>query len=52
MRLPAYRRQDLRFGHELAGPAVIEEPSSSLVFPAGWRATVDGEQNLIVKQAG
>jgi N-methylhydantoinase A len=51
-RLPAYRRQDLRFGHELAGPAVIEEPSSSLVFPEGWRAAVDGEQNLIVKQVG
>ena len=52
VRLPAYRRHDLRFGHELMGPAVIEEPSSSLVFPAGWRAAVDGEQNLIVKQVG
>jgi len=50
VRLPAYRRRDLRPGHELAGPAVIEEQSSSLVFPAGWRAAVDSEQNLIVKQ--
>ncbi|HUN48833.1 MAG TPA: hypothetical protein VMU85_20040 [Stellaceae bacterium] len=50
VRLPAYRRQDLGPGHELAGPAVIEEHSSSLVFPAGWRAAVDSEQNLIVKQ--
>jgi N-methylhydantoinase A/oxoprolinase/acetone carboxylase beta subunit len=50
--LPAYLRSELTFGHEIAGPGVIEESSSSLVFPAGRRVTVDAEGNLIVKLAG
>jgi N-methylhydantoinase A len=50
--LPAYLRPELRFGHEIDGPGVIEESSSSLVFPAGRRVAVDAEGNLIVKLAG
>jgi N-methylhydantoinase A len=50
--LSAFHRAELRFGHEIAGPGVIEEASSSLVFPAGWRVSVDAETNLIVKLAG
>lgn len=46
--LPVYSRDDLRFGHELAGPGIIEEPSSSLVVPAGRRISVDAEGNLVV----
>ena len=50
--LPVFLRAELVFGHELEGPGVIEESSSSLVFPAGWRVAVDAEGNLIVKRAG
>jgi N-methylhydantoinase A len=46
--LPVYARDELRFGHELAGPGIIEEPSSSLIIPAGRRISVDAEGNLIV----
>jgi N-methylhydantoinase A len=46
--LPVYARDELRFGHELAGPAIVEEASSSLVVPAGRRIRVDAEGNLIV----
>jgi N-methylhydantoinase A len=50
--LPVYARDELRFGHELEGPGIVEEASSSLVFTAGRRIAVDAEGNLIVKIAG
>jgi N-methylhydantoinase A len=46
--LPAYRRSELSYGHTITGPAVMEEQSSSLVFPAGWLAEVDVEGNVRV----
>jgi len=50
--LPAHARAELCFGHEIDGPGVIEEASSSLVFPAGWRVSVDAEGNLRVEAHG
>jgi N-methylhydantoinase A len=50
--LPAYLRTELAHGHAIEGPGVIEEASSSLVFPKGKRVAVDAEGNLIVKLAG
>jgi N-methylhydantoinase A len=35
-------RRDLRAGHELAGPLVIQEYSGTTWVPSGWRALVDG----------
>jgi len=35
------RRTDLRAGHEVEGPAVIEEYSGTCWVPPGWRARVD-----------
>lgn len=35
------RRVELLAGHELAGPAVIEEYSATSWIPPGWRARVD-----------
>jgi N-methylhydantoinase A len=50
--LPVYARDDLRFGHRVEGPGLIEEASSSLIFPAGRRVAVDREGNLVVELAG
>lgn len=50
--LPIYTRTELRFGHELEGPGVIDESSSSFVFPSGWRVSVDAEGNLVAKAVG
>jgi len=50
MSIPAYQRGDLALGHAIAGPAVMEEKSSSLVFPEGWSASVDSEGNVHVKR--
>jgi N-methylhydantoinase A len=36
-----YRRDDLGWGHTVAGPAILEDASSCTVVPPGWVAEVD-----------
>ncbi len=50
--LPVYRRDGLRQGHEITGPAVIEEPASVTVVRPTQKILVDGWGNLIVSQGG
>ncbi|HEV2443098.1 MAG TPA: hydantoinase B/oxoprolinase family protein [Steroidobacteraceae bacterium] len=45
-----YSRDDLRFGHTIAGPTVIIEASATTVVEPGWRATVDRLENLILER--
>jgi N-methylhydantoinase A len=40
--LAVYRRDRLRAGHRLAGPARLVELSSTTLVPCGWEARVDG----------
>ncbi len=47
-----FRRSDLRQGHEIAGPAVIEEPASVTVIRPNQQAKVDGWGNILVTQGG
>ncbi|MDX1645769.1 MAG: hypothetical protein R3304_01400, partial [Longimicrobiales bacterium] len=35
-------RRDLRAGHELEGPLVVQEYSGTTWVPPGWRLRVDG----------
>ncbi|MEX2642006.1 MAG: hydantoinase B/oxoprolinase family protein, partial [Acetobacterales bacterium] len=46
---PVYDRAELATGMTVAGPAVIEEPESTLILGADSRSTVDGYGNLIVE---
>ena len=46
---PIYDYADLRAGHELAAPAIIEAPTTTVVVPPGARATVDRLGNLIMR---
>ncbi len=48
--LSVYRRGDLRHGHKIAGPALIEEPASVTVIRPGQHAEVDAMGNIIVTQ--
>ncbi|WP_131194966.1 hydantoinase/oxoprolinase family protein [Lichenihabitans psoromatis] len=43
-----YRRDDLRAGHTIAGPAVIEESASVTVLDGGKTLTVDRYGNLMI----
>jgi len=47
---PIYSRDELRCGHEIAGPAIIIEASATTVVEPGWRASVDTLQNLILER--
>jgi N-methylhydantoinase A len=44
------RREDLLAGHEITGPAVVLEYSSTLWLPPGWRATVLAEGSLLAQR--
>jgi N-methylhydantoinase A len=38
---PVYRGSDLRPGHTIVGPAIVEETFTTIVVYPGWRAHVD-----------
>jgi N-methylhydantoinase A len=46
---PVFRRSDLVPGAALAGPAIIEEQTSTTVLAPGQRATVDGYSNIEIE---
>lgn len=48
--IACYRREALGAGTTIAGPGIIEERSSSLVFTKDWTASLDGEGNIHVKR--
>lgn len=45
-----YRREDLRPGMDMQGPAVIEELSSTTVVPPQYTLHVDGYENIILRK--
>lgn len=48
---PVYRRHTLLPGPTIAGPAIIEEPSSTVVVPGGWTASTDRWLSLVLRPA-
>jgi 5-oxoprolinase (ATP-hydrolysing) len=49
---PFYRREDLRPGDALAGPAVICEPNTTIVVERGWRAFLTESDHLVLEKSG
>jgi len=49
---PIYHRPNLRAGQVIEGPAVITQQDSTAVVEPGYRATVDGYSNLIIRETG
>ena len=45
-------RAGLEAGAVAAGPALLEDPTSTVLVPAGWSARVDGQRNMILTRAG
>ena len=43
-----YKRSDLQPGHELAGPAIVEQADTTTAIPPGWSARVDRYANLLL----
>jgi 5-oxoprolinase (ATP-hydrolysing) len=45
-----YFRENLITTDTIPGPAIIAEPNGTIVVEPGWEATVDHQQNLIVRR--
>lgn len=43
-------RSALKLGKKIAGPALLEDPTSTLLVPAGWTATRDRNDNTILQR--
>jgi N-methylhydantoinase A len=48
---PVYDYPQLRAGHLLTGPAIVEVPTTTVVVPGGTTATVDTLGNLTIRPA-
>ncbi|WP_236789597.1 hydantoinase/oxoprolinase family protein [Amycolatopsis sp. GM8] len=46
---PVYDYRELRAGHRLEGPAIVEVPTTTVVVPGGTTGTVDSLGNLIIR---
>ena len=49
--VPVFERSKLRCGNRLPSPAVIEQPDSTTVVFAGYKAEVDRYRNLVMTQS-
>jgi 5-oxoprolinase (ATP-hydrolysing) len=47
-RVPLYRREDLRPGHEVTGPAIVAEADATTVVDPGWQAAARPTGHLLV----
>jgi N-methylhydantoinase A len=47
-----YDYQDLRAGHRLSPPAIIEAPTTTVVLPEGHEGVVDALGNLVITKLG
>ncbi len=47
---PIYARDDLKYEHMIAGPAIIVEAAATTVVEPGWRASVDRLENLVLER--
>ncbi len=41
-------RSDMQLGVPVAGPALLDDPTSTLLVPAGWQAVRDANDNIIL----
>ena len=49
---PIYDYRELRAGHVLTGPAIVEVPTTTVVVPGGTAGTVDHLGNLTIRTTG
>ena len=39
-------------GNKIEGPAIVEEPGTTLVIPPKWKASVTSRGDYLLKQSG
>ena len=50
--VPVYRRDRLAAGHVINGPAIIEQPDTTVWILGGWNVSADSKGNLLARKAG
>jgi len=45
---PFYRREDLTVGTTIQGPAIILDPTSTIVIESGWQGTITADNNIVL----
>ncbi len=48
---PVYRRESLRAGQRIAGPALLIEPHQTVVVEPGWAAMLDPRHHLLLERS-
>ena len=48
---PVYRRENLPIQQRIAGPAIIVEPTSTIVIEPGWQGELQTDGNVLLKRA-
>lgn len=51
-RVPVHVRAELAAGHEIEGPAVIEQDDTTVLILGGWRGRVDAFGNILLRRTG
>lgn len=49
---PRHAGATLTVGQTIAGPAIVDEPTTTVVIPPGWVAWLDGERNFHLRRDG
>ena len=50
--VPVYDGERLGFGQRIAGPAIVEHPTTSIVLTAGWDGLVDAHGSFVLYRKG
>jgi len=45
-----FERTDLRAGHQIMGPALIEQADCAVILPPSWKGTVDAFGNVVARR--
>jgi N-methylhydantoinase A/oxoprolinase/acetone carboxylase beta subunit len=48
--VPVFDLDRLGHGHALAGPALLESTTTTLLLDAGWRLHVDAYRNCVIEE--
>ena len=51
-RVPVYDGHRLRYGQRIAGPAIVEQVTTSIVLTGGWDAIVDRHGSFVLYRKG
>lgn len=45
-----FRREDLKAGHKVAGPALVIEPNQTIIVEPGWQAEITAKNHVLLRR--